>query len=155
MFSDDFIGIMIDTFQDQQNAYEFFVNPHGVQGDLRRTGNNEDSSYDAVWYSGGAINGSNWTAEISIPFRSIRFPDMESQSWGMHIIRNRPRDSREQYSWVPISRDETCMFCNAGTINGLNGINQGKNLEILPSMIGSQHSGIEDTEDPDERSKQE
>jgi hypothetical protein len=148
MFSDDYVGIMIDTFNDQQNAYEFFVNPHGVQGDLRRTGNHEDSSYDAVWYSGGKINGNSWTAEISIPFRSIRFPDMESQSWGMHIIRNRPRSSREQHSWVPISRDENCLFCEAGTLNGLDGINQGKNVEVLPYVIGSQYGGLEDTEDP-------
>jgi hypothetical protein len=83
---------------------------------------------------------------MSIPFRSVRFPDAESQSWGVHIIRNRPRDSREQYSWVPIPRDETCIFCNAGTINGLNGINQGKNLEFLPYVIGSQASYLEDSE---------
>jgi len=148
IFRDDYVGIMIDTFQDQQNAYEFFVNPHGIQGDLRRTGHNEDSSYDAVWYSGGEINGDGWTAEMSIPFRSIRFPDASSQDWGLHVIRTRPRDSREQHSWVPISRDETCLFCSAGSINGLNGISQGKNLEILPYVVGSQASYLEDTEDP-------
>jgi hypothetical protein len=148
IFQDDFIGIMIDTFRDQQNAYEFFVNPYGIQGDLRRRGNNEDSSYDAVWYSGGDINGIGWTAEISIPFRSIRFPDAHSQSWGVHVLRIRPRDSREQLSWVPISRDESCLFCIAGSINGLEGINQGKNLEILPYVIGSQSSYMEDTDDP-------
>jgi hypothetical protein len=148
MFGDDYVGIMIDTFRDQQNAYEFFVNPHGIQGDLRRTGGHEDGSYDAVWYSGGEINGSGWTAEMSIPFRSIRFPDADSQSWGLHIIRTRPRDSREQHSWVPISRDETCLFCSAGTINGLDGINQGKNLEILPYVIGSQFGEMDDWEDP-------
>ena len=148
MFRDDYVGIMIDTFSDQQNAYEFFVNPYGIQGDLRRTGHNEDSSYDAVWHSGGEINGDGWTAEMSIPFRSLRFPDAPSQNWGLHVIRTRPRDSREQHSWVPISRDENCLFCSAGTINGLEGINQGKNLEILPYVIGSQSSYLEDTEDP-------
>jgi hypothetical protein len=148
IFRDDYIGIMIDTFRDQQNAYEFFVNPHGIQGDLRRTGGHEDGSYDAVWYSGGQIIDTGWTAEMSIPFRSLRFPDADSQSWGLHITRNRPRDSREQHSWVPISRDETCLFCNAGTINGLDGINQGKNLEILPYVIGSQYGEMDDSEDP-------
>jgi hypothetical protein len=122
------------------------VNPFGIQGDLRRTGNNEDSSYDAVWYSGGHINGDGWTAEIALPFRSIRFPDAQAQNWGLHILRIRPRDSREQHSWVPISRDETCLFCSAGTLNGLENVNQGKNLEVLPYVIGSQSSYLEDEE---------
>jgi hypothetical protein len=148
IFSDDFIGIMIDTFRDQQNGYEFFVNPFGIQGDLRRTGNSEDSSYDAVWHSGGEILENGWTAEIAIPFRSIRFPDADSQEWGLHVIRNRPRDSREQYSWAPISRDDVCFFCQAGTINGLEGINNGKNLELLPYVIGSQHGELDDVDDP-------
>jgi hypothetical protein len=148
IFQDDFVGIMIDTFKDQQNAYEFFVNPHGIQGDLRRTGYNEDSSYDAVWHSGGDINGIGWTAEMSIPFRSIRFPDAPAQEWGLHVLRIRPRDSREQHSWVPISRDDNCLFCSAGTISGMEGINQGTNLELLPYVIGSQSSYLEDSEDP-------
>jgi hypothetical protein len=148
IFQDDFVGIMIDTFRDQKNAYEFFVNPYGIQGDLRRTGNNEDSSYDAVWYSGGQIDETGWTAEMSIPFRSIRFPDAVKQGWGMHILRIRPRDSREELSWVPISRDETCLFCNAGMMEGLEGINRGKNLELLPYVIGSQSGYLEDSEDP-------
>lgn len=148
IFQDDFIGIIIDTFRDQQNGYEFFVNPHGVQGDLRRTQNNEDSSYDTVWQSGGRINSKGWTAEIAIPFRSLRFPDSDSQSWGIHVLRIRPRDSREQHSWAPISRDEDCLFCQAGVLDGLDGINQGKNIEVLPYTIASQSGALTDTDDP-------
>jgi hypothetical protein len=147
IFRDDFIGIMIDTFKDQQNGYEFFVNPHGIQADLRRTGHNEDESYDAVWYSAGQITDYGWTAEMSIPFRSIRFPDAASQQWGLHVLRIRPRDSREQISWAPFSRDDVCFFCQAGTINGIDGVNQGKNLELLPYVIGGQYGEMDDTED--------
>ncbi|MCH7549089.1 MAG: carbohydrate binding family 9 domain-containing protein [Candidatus Krumholzibacteriota bacterium] len=147
IFQDDYIGILIDTFKDEQNAYEFFVNPYGIQGDLRRSRNDEDASYNAVWSSQGRITDYGWTAEIAIPFRSIRFPDAAIQDWGLHVIRNRPRDSREQYSWAPISRDEACMFCVAGTMSGLEGVNQGRNLEILPYALAGQSSGLEDVED--------
>jgi hypothetical protein len=147
IYRDDMIGVMLDTFGDQQNAYEFFVNPYGIQADLRRTRNNEDDSYDTVWYSGGHLNGRGWTAEMAIPFRSIRFPDAESQTWGIHVLRIRPRDSREQMSWAPISRDESCLFCQAGSMNGMVGVNQGKNLEVLPYVIASQSSTLEGEDD--------
>ena len=142
MFGDDFAGVMIDTFRDQTNGYEFFVNPRGIQGDLYRSRNSEDSSYDTVWQSGGQITDFGWTAEIAIPFRSIRFPDRASQNWGVHVFRNRPRESRAQYSWAPISRDENCFFCQAGQMSGIEGINQGRNLEVLPYVIGNQSGSM-------------
>lgn len=148
IFDDDFVGIIIDTFCDQQNGYEFFVNPYGIQGDLRRTQNNEDTSYDTVWRSAGQITDFGWTAEFAIPFRSLRFPDQENQSWGLHVLRIRPRDSREQHSWAPISRDQDCLFCQAGRISGFEGINNGKNIELLPYVIASQSGGIEDHDNP-------
>lgn len=142
IFADDFAGIMIDTFRDQQTGYEFFVNPQGVQGDLRRIGNNEDSSYDTVWRSAARITDTGWTAEFALPFRSVRFPDAKEQAWNVHLFRLRPRDSREQISWAPISRDEDCFFCSSGTMEGLAGINTGRNIEVLPYVIGSQSSSL-------------
>ncbi|HXV12712.1 MAG TPA: DUF5916 domain-containing protein [Candidatus Krumholzibacteria bacterium] len=147
MFGDDFAGVMIDTFRDQQNGYEFFVNPRGIQGDLRRNRNNEDSSYDAVWYSGGQVTSGGWSAEMAIPFRSLRFPDHDVQSWGIHVFRNRPRESREQMSWAPISRDNDCFFCQAGTMSGIAGVNQGRNLEVLPYALASQSSALTGSDD--------
>jgi hypothetical protein len=144
IFQDDFIGIMIDTFTDNQNGYEFFVNPHGIQGDLKRTSDNEDSSFDTIWESAGEINGRGWTAEVAIPFRSLRFPDSHEQTWNLHVLRVRPRDSREQISWAPLSRDENCLFCQAGKMTGLQGVNKGRNIELLPYVIGSQYGGMED-----------
>ncbi len=148
IFSDDCVGIIVDTFNDQQTGYEFFVNPHGIQGDLRRTHNNEDSSFDTIWESAGEINSVGWTAEVAIPFRSIRFPDSHEQEWRIHIIRIRPRDSREQISWAPLDRDESCLFCQAGIMRGIEGVNKGRNIEILPYVIGSQYGGLDDADDP-------
>ena len=146
--NDDFAGILIDTFQDQQTSYEFFVNPYGIQFDQRRLKNREDSSFDAVWKSAGEINSIGWTAEIEIPFRSLRFPNRAAQQWGVHFLRIRPRSSREQHSWAPLSRDESCLFCQAGTMSGIEGINTGRNLELLPYIIGSQFGALEDGDNP-------
>ena len=147
MFADDWAGLVIDTFHDQQNGYFFVVNPRGIQGDLFRSRNNEDSSYDTVWYSGGQLTDFGWTAEVAIPFRSIRFPDRPVQEWGVHFFRTRPRESRAQYSWAPLSRDNNCFFCQAGTINGMTSINQSRNLEILPYVIANQSGSLNGTDD--------
>ena len=147
MYADDWVGVFIDTFRDQQNGYEFCVNPRGIQGDLRRSRNNEDSSYDAVWYSGGRLTDDGWTAEFALPFRSLRFPNADVQSWGIHLFRNRPRESRAQMSWAPLSRDESCFFCQAGVMGGIQGVNQGRNLEILPYVLASQQSSLQGQDD--------
>ncbi len=144
IFDDDFAGIILDTFGDKQNSYELFINPYGVQGDLRRTQNNEDESFDTIWMTGGHINSGGWTAEAAIPFRSLRFPDNYEQEWLIHILRIRPRASREQHSWAPISRDESCLMCQAGRFRGMKGVNRGKNLEFLPYAIATQ-SGMRDS----------
>lgn len=142
MYSDDWVGVFIDTFKDQQNGYEFCVNPRGIQGDLRRSSNNEDDSFDMVWYSGGALTDDGWTAEFALPFRSLRFPDKDMQSWGIHLFRNLPRATRAQLSYAPISRDESCFFCQAATMGGIQGVNQGKHFELLPYVLASQQSDL-------------
>jgi hypothetical protein len=147
MFADDWVGVFIDTFRDQQNGYEFVVNPRGIQGDLRRNRNNEDESFDAVWYSGGQLTADGWTAEFALPFRSLRFPNSSLQSWGIHFFRNRPRESRAQMSWAPLSRDENCFFCQAGVMGGIQGVNQGRNFELLPYVLASQESDLAGEDD--------
>ena len=57
-FQDDFVGVVLDTFNDQRRAFEFFVNPVGVQMDMTQnemTGE-EDDSWDAIWESAGRID---------------------------------------------------------------------------------------------------
>src|SRR5512146_492902 len=31
IFADDFVGVLLDTFDDHQHAFEFFTNPYGIQ----------------------------------------------------------------------------------------------------------------------------
>ncbi|MFQ5512335.1 MAG: DUF5916 domain-containing protein [Candidatus Krumholzibacteriia bacterium] len=146
---DDFAGIMLDTFHDRQTSYEFFVNPYGIQFDQRRSkGGGEDKSFDTVWESAGEINSVGWTAEMAIPFRSLRFPNVDAQTWGVHALRVRPRTSREQLSWAPLSRDESCLFCQAGEMRGITGVNSGTNIELLPYGISSQVGALQDFGDP-------
>ena len=53
--SDDFVGVVLDTYHDQRRAYLFAVNPLGIQMDgVSTQGQDDDYSYDTVWKSEGA-----------------------------------------------------------------------------------------------------
>jgi hypothetical protein len=148
MFDDDWVMIFLDTYMNHQRAYEFAVNPLGIQGDLMRTGNNEDANFDAVWYSKGAMSDSGYTVEIALPFKSLRFPASIIQDWGIEFLRNFPRESRYQYSWVRLNLNDPCLLCQGGTLEGLEGLQSTGGLELLPYAMGLESGEINDSNDP-------
>lgn len=136
-FKDDFVGVMLDTFNDNRRNYEFFVNPLGVQMDLMReeaTGN-EDDSWDGLWESAGKITTEGYDVEIRIPFSTLRFRDTDgARRWGVIAFRNYPRNIRHQIANVVMPRGANCMICLAAKIDGMAGVQQGRNLEIAPTL---------------------
>ena len=69
IFSDDYVGMFLDTFNDQRKAFEFFFNPLGIQGDgVITEGRGEDFSVDILMDSKGLINDDGYIVEIAIPF---------------------------------------------------------------------------------------
>lgn len=149
IWQDDYFGILLDTYGDASWAVFLFANPLGVQGDTRMsTTNGEDESYDLLYYSDGRITEDGYVIEMRIPFASLRFPDRENQEWRATFWRNRPRGSREQYTWAAIDRDDPCFLCQYGTLTGISGVEPGGALELLPTLVGSQSSEIADPDDP-------
>lgn len=74
---DDWVCINLDTFNDQQSLYAFYINPAGIQGDTRYANGREDPGIDIIWYSAGQIDEQGYTIEVRIPFKSIRFANKE------------------------------------------------------------------------------
>ena len=148
IFSDDGVDVILDTYGEGKLANEFVVNPYGLQGDLIWTyPGNESSNYDAVWYSNAHIYNDRWTVEYKIPFKSIRFPDKQNSVWNFHIIRTRPRENRTQYSFSPLYRNDATLFTRSAKLIGINNVRGGKNLEILPYVLGSQAGSKSDFSD--------
>ena len=83
------------------------------------------------------------------PFRSLRFPNKDIQSWRATVWITHPRDSRNTYSWAAQSRDDPCWFCQFGYLEGIQGVRSAGNLEILPAFTGGQGSALRDSGDPD------
>ncbi len=148
IYSDDYVIAALDTYGDYQRVYQFFVNPYGIQGDVLRTGNREDDSFDTVWESAASISDSGWTAEMAIPLKSIRFPNTRDQKWVVILGRNYPRESRFIYSWTPFDRNNPCFTCNGGRLVGVRDIESVTALDVLPYVVATQSGALADAEDP-------
>ena len=139
-FNDDFVGIVIDTFNDQRRAFEFFVNALGVQMDLIQDDvrRNEDDSWDAIWDSAGTINDDGYTVEMAIPFNQLRFRrGAVEQTWGLDLIRIRPRENRTLLSISPRERGRNCYLCQLPKIRGFANAEAGIDLEVVPSLTAT------------------
>ncbi|MCP2519093.1 carbohydrate binding family 9 domain-containing protein [Candidatus Aminicenantes bacterium AC-335-A11] len=139
---DDFVGFVLDTFNAKKRAFQFVVNPLGIQEDSIVTEEplKEDLSWDTYFISKGRINKDGYTVEIAIPFKSIRFPNTSVQRWGIHIFR-RIRRKSERIHWIPLTRDITGYLIQAGTLEIDGEIERGRNLEIMPVATGLKRMG--------------
>lgn len=155
MYQDDYIGILLDTYNDHKQAYEIFLNPYGIQGDGIWTRQGEEMNFDMLYDAEAKIYKDKWIVELAIPFKSLRFPEKDEQQWGVHIIRTRPRESRTQFSWAKVSRDNSEFLSQAGILKGFKKLKKGKQLELLPYAIGSQFGFREDPYNPDSPFKNE
>ena len=141
--SDDYVRVILDTFNDQRRAYVFMVNPYGVQGDGLwveggggRFGDPIDFNPDFVWQSNGRIDEDGYSVEMRIPIKSLRFPELEVQDWGLQIQRTIRRTGYQQ-SWAPITQERANKLAQSGTLQSLEGLDPGLFLEINPTVVGS------------------
>jgi hypothetical protein len=140
IFQDDFIGVALDTFHDNRRAFEFFVNPFGVQMDLFNddVARTEDGTWDTIWSSAGKITDQGYEVEMLIPFRSLRFPNSGAeQTWGIDVLRYYPRNQTYRYGLHPQDRNKNCYLCQDSSISGFEGISIGRNLELDPTFTSS------------------
>ena len=154
-FQDDFVGIVVDTFNDERRAYEFFVNPLGVQMDLLMddVGGNEDSSWDTIWDSAGRLTEDGYVVELAVPFDSLRFPKCDrddcDQTWGLDALRIYPRDQRRRLGLNKQDRNRNCYLCQATKVSGFTQITPGRNFELDPTVTATRTRARFDLDDDD------
>jgi hypothetical protein len=140
MWNDDLVGVLLDTFNDENRGFAFFANPLGVQGDeiFSKGGSQEDQSWDAIWNAAGHMTDFGYVVEMAIPFRAMQFqPSEEEQIWGFAPLRIYPRSRRHQISGFPIDRDQMqCLLCQLPKIKGFAGAEPGRNIELDPTITG-------------------
>lgn len=87
---DDNIQLLLDTYNDRQTGFFFFINPLGAQRDLMLSneGRTYNEDWDCNWLVRTQVHDDRWTAEISIPFSQLRFKPGEEMVWGLNMARN-------------------------------------------------------------------
>jgi Domain of unknown function (DUF5916) len=112
-YADDYVGIMLSPFNDEQWAYELFCTAGGTEWDAFRQQNNEYSSWDAVWSCNASRTANGYQVVMRIPFASIKFPHSPApQLWGLIFFRNWPRNIRHQLFSQPLNYDSNCTLCS-------------------------------------------
>ncbi len=152
--SDDYVRFLLDTFNDQRRAYVFSVNPLGVQhdgiwseggGGGGRMGMRSpvDDNPDFLWESAGILAEWGYSVEVRIPLKSVRFPALAEQQWGLQVIRHIARNGYEE-SWAPISSNVANPLTQAGKLAGLRGLDPGLFLEVNPVLTGKRVGEFDD-----------
>jgi Domain of unknown function (DUF5916)/Carbohydrate family 9 binding domain-like len=137
LINEDSVKMVFDTFLDNKNGFYFAVNPLGVEVDalLRNEGDEVNYAWDGVWDVRTSRDDGGWTAEIVIPFHSLRFPKSEDQTWGFNFERVMAT-RREYLIWKPVIRyaatDPLHKVSQYGRLTGLHGLEQGRSFDLKP-----------------------
>ena len=154
----DSIEILLDTFNDGQNAFVFGTNPFGIELDGQVMGEGQTSAggfiqsgvggsqrgqvrgfnanWDADWTVRASTTERGWEAEFAIPLRTLRYNPGPDRTWGLNVMRN-IRRKNEQVFLSPVPRGYSLYRVSAsGKLNGLS-LPTRRDLRFIPYVSGS------------------
>ena len=144
---DDNFAVLIDPTRSHRNGYIFEVNPLGTQRDgeiiEERSPPQDDSivdaSWDGLWNSAAKITVDGWTATIEVPFNTLNFHGGSDVTWGINF-RRFIRRKNEEDEWSGYYRIfGLWRVSQAGTLQGLKGIESGRLLIVKPyGLLGAE-----------------
>jgi len=133
--SDDAVYVALDTFLDRQSAYLLGTNLLGTQFDGRITDNGRttDPTWDAVWKSAAQKTDYGWSAEIAVPFKSIKYTPGEGKTWGFSMGRFIPR--KLEYSFWTGPLESYTRVSQFGELHGLDLQKAAQRGQIIPYIV--------------------
>jgi hypothetical protein len=131
---DDGLKIILDPFNQGRAGYVFYLNPHGVRAEgLFQNVTEVNWDWRGIWHGAARLHDQGWTAEIIIPFKTLSF-DPENDTWSINFNRKIGRRD-EEIGWVSYNRAQNPA--NSGQIRGLEGLEQGLGLDVVPGLTVS------------------
>ncbi|MXW00303.1 MAG: carbohydrate binding family 9 domain-containing protein [Holophagales bacterium] len=152
----DSFQVIFDTFRDGRNGFVFGTNPAGIEydGQVLQGGSGVfggmggggrfrgalsagfNLNWDGAWNVATQVGEFGWSAEFAIPFRTLRYPPTDTQTWGLNFQRNIARH-REVAFWSELDRNHDLdRLTDAGSLRGVEPPPQ-RNLKLIPYAIGS------------------
>jgi hypothetical protein len=148
--NDDYVQLILDTFNDRRRAFVIGVNALGVQADgIRSEGggnyaggrgaggnfDNVDMNPDFLYDSKGRVTDWGYEVEIRIPFKSISYQSANPQRWAINVIRKSQHSGYED-TWTPAVRANASFLTQSGILDGLHDLHRGLLLELNPFTTG-------------------
>jgi len=147
----DFFSVFFDTYNDQQNGFQFLVTSSNVQTDARLSpgtnlgfGEYGDKTWDAVWDSKVSFNKNGWMVEMKIPYISLRFAASSIQQWGMQLMRSVRRNNETTF-WNRVDPEVNGFVNQFGILQNIVDVKPPLRLSLSPYLS----TGVRSTPDVD------
>lgn len=140
---DDTFAIILDTFNDNENARWFFVTPTGVRVDqlISKDSEGENSinrNWTTYWDAATQITDDGWSVEIRIPFSSLGFQEVNDEIiMGMITYRWMARQS-ERHIFPDVAPNWSRGFTKPSQAQKirLSGLEYKRPIYITPYVLG-------------------
>jgi hypothetical protein len=128
----DSFTLFLDPHRDRRTGVLFQVSAAGVQRDAAIYDDIfEDDTWDAVWESAISVDADGWKVEMRLPLSQLRFSTSPGHAWGINARRVVHR--KNENSWlVLVPKNETGLASRMTDLEGLDGVEPGRRLELLP-----------------------
>ena len=143
MRNDNFM-LFLDTYNDQTNGFAFGITPAGAQTEgLQYDGTKVLYSWDIKWRSAVMSYDDKWVIEFSIPFRSIRYSEGDTE-WGINFGRLDLKNN-EKSAWAPMPRQfPHCSLPFTGTLVWDRPVGKaGLRISLIPYVTGKATKNID------------
>ena len=134
----DYFAVFLDTYNDDQNGFQFLVSSSNVQSDARISpgltldfGEYGDKTWDAVWDSKVSIKENGWVVEMKLPYISLRFAKNSVQNWGLQFLRSVRRNNEKTF-WNPVDPNVNGFVNQFGILRNLIDITPPLRLSFSP-----------------------
>lgn len=136
--TDDSFTLAIDSQNDRRSGFLFTINPNGALNDAEILSfEQQNDRWDGIWDARASINSDGWTAELFIPWQTLRYaPD--ARGWGLNMQRF-IRRKNEFALWRSFRRGEGIRFLERqGQLEGLGALPGRARAELRPYFLATQ-----------------
>lgn len=140
----DVISVILDPFSDKTNGMLFGVNPFGVQREGLLSGisgrsagqTGFDLSWDNKWYSAAKTYDGYWTAEMAIPFKTLRYKG-GSTAWKANFYAHDSKTAgKSTWNHIPRNQKIFSVAFSGDLIFDEPLPKPGANISIIPYVSG-------------------
>jgi Domain of unknown function (DUF5916)/Carbohydrate family 9 binding domain-like len=135
----DCVAIILDPTNQRTNGFFFVLNAYNAQSEDQLPlgeDNNNQWSWDNKWFSATRRYADRWTAEIAIPFKTLRYTS-DKLLWGLNFLRvDTKRNEYSVWTHVPVNFRSHSLAYTGSLIWNTPPPPAGSNAVFLPYITG-------------------